>query len=66
MNYLVLIFAHNQPKYSDRQENEVLVGLSSLYASRRLVADDIHSESASQTLDYAQAYLFSQTLLRSC
>ncbi|KAF8261269.1 glycosyl hydrolase family 92-domain-containing protein [Lactarius quietus] len=42
--------------YSDRQENvgyEVRAGLSSLYATRGWVADDVHSESASRTLDYA-------------
>ncbi|KAI9433354.1 glycosyl hydrolase family 92-domain-containing protein [Lactarius indigo] len=42
--------------YSDRQENvgyEVRAGLSSVYATRGWVADDIHSESASRTLDYA-------------
>ncbi|KAI0260975.1 glycosyl hydrolase family 92-domain-containing protein [Gloeopeniophorella convolvens] len=43
-------------EYSDRQENvgyEVRAGLSSVYASEGWVADDIHSESASRTLDYA-------------
>jgi hypothetical protein len=51
-----LIFAHIQRRYSDRQENvgyEVRAGLSSVYATRGWVADDIHSESASRTLDYA-------------
>ncbi|KAI9455755.1 glycosyl hydrolase family 92-domain-containing protein [Lactarius psammicola] len=46
----------NTTAYSDRQENvgyEVRAGLSSVYASRGWVADDIHSESASRTLDYA-------------
>ncbi|KAJ7733323.1 glycoside hydrolase family 92 protein [Mycena metata] len=42
--------------YSDRQENvgyEVRAGLSSVYAEKGWVADDVHSESASRTLDYA-------------
>ncbi|TDL14546.1 glycoside hydrolase family 92 protein [Rickenella mellea] len=43
-------------EYGDRQENvgyEVRAGLSSVYNTRGWVADDIHSESASRTLDYA-------------
>ena len=32
---------------------EVRAGLSSVYEERGGVADDIHSESASRTLDYA-------------
>ncbi|KAJ7618567.1 glycoside hydrolase family 92 protein [Roridomyces roridus] len=42
--------------YSDREENvdyEVRAGLSSVYAEKGWVADDVHSESASRTLDYA-------------
>ncbi|KAG5341393.1 hypothetical protein C0989_010922 [Termitomyces sp. Mn162] len=42
--------------YFDREENvdyEVRAGLSSSYAQKGWVADDIHSESASRTLDYA-------------
>ncbi|KAJ6506363.1 glycoside hydrolase family 92 protein [Mycena vitilis] len=42
--------------YSDREENvgyEVRAGLSSVYAENGWVADDVHSESASRTLDYA-------------
>ncbi|KAJ7342642.1 glycosyl hydrolase family 92-domain-containing protein [Mycena albidolilacea] len=42
--------------YSDREENvgyEVRAGLSSVYADNGWVADDVHSESASRTLDYA-------------
>ncbi|KAG5652187.1 hypothetical protein H0H81_005986 [Sphagnurus paluster] len=42
--------------YFDREENvdyEVRAGLSSVYASKGWVADDVHSESASRTLDYA-------------
>ncbi|KAI0084207.1 glycoside hydrolase family 92 protein [Irpex rosettiformis] len=42
--------------YFDREENvgyEVRAGLSSVYASNGWVANDIHSESASRTLDYA-------------
>ncbi|KAG5643250.1 hypothetical protein DXG03_001300, partial [Asterophora parasitica] len=42
--------------YFDREENvdyEVRAGLSSVYAKNGWVADDIHSESASRTLDYA-------------
>jgi hypothetical protein len=42
--------------YYDRQENvgyEVRAGLSSVYATHGWVADDVHSESASRTLDYA-------------
>ncbi|KAH8831374.1 glycoside hydrolase family 92 protein [Flagelloscypha sp. PMI_526] len=42
--------------YDDREENvdfEVRAGLSSVYADQGWVADDIHSESASRTLDYA-------------
>jgi len=38
---------------------EVRAGLSSVYTTRGWVADDIHSESASRTLDYA--CLFSPT-----
>ncbi|TFK34481.1 glycoside hydrolase family 92 protein [Crucibulum laeve] len=45
-------------EYSDREENvdyEVRAGLSSVYddPGKGWVADDIHSESASRTLDYA-------------
>ncbi|KAH8107405.1 glycoside hydrolase family 92 protein [Phellopilus nigrolimitatus] len=43
-------------EYADRQENvgyEVRAGLSSVYAEKGWVADDVHSESASRTLDYA-------------
>ncbi|TFK70503.1 glycoside hydrolase family 92 protein [Pluteus cervinus] len=43
-------------KYADREENvgyEVRAGLSSVYDGLGWVADDIHSESASRTLDYA-------------
>ncbi|KAG6887028.1 hypothetical protein C0995_002298 [Termitomyces sp. Mi166 len=42
--------------YFDREENvdyEVRAGLSATYAQQGWVADDIHSESASRTLDYA-------------
>ncbi|KAH7888253.1 glycoside hydrolase family 92 protein [Phlebopus sp. FC_14] len=42
--------------YADREENvdyEVRAGLSSVYEEKGWVADDIHSESASRTLDYA-------------
>ncbi|KAF8169034.1 glycoside hydrolase family 92 protein [Mycena galopus ATCC 62051] len=42
--------------YDDREENvdyEVRAGLSSVYAKKGWVADDVHSESASRTLDYA-------------
>ncbi|KAJ6473124.1 glycosyl hydrolase family 92-domain-containing protein [Mycena sanguinolenta] len=42
--------------YSDREENvgyEVRAGLSSVYAEKGWVANDVHSESASRTLDYA-------------
>ncbi|OAX38346.1 glycoside hydrolase family 92 protein [Rhizopogon vinicolor AM-OR11-026] len=42
--------------YSDRQENvdyEVRAGLTSVYKEKGWVADDIHSESASRTLDYS-------------
>ncbi|KAG6836167.1 hypothetical protein H0H93_010715 [Arthromyces matolae] len=42
--------------YSDRQENvdyEARGGLNSTYAQNGWVADDIHSESGSRTLDYA-------------
>ncbi|KAI0337493.1 glycoside hydrolase family 92 protein [Trametopsis cervina] len=42
--------------YFDREEHvgyEVRAGLSSIYAPQGWVADDIHSESASRTLDYA-------------
>ncbi|KAG6832064.1 hypothetical protein H0H92_005486 [Tricholoma furcatifolium] len=42
--------------YFDREENvdyEVRAGLSSTYEEHGWVADDIHSESASRTLDYA-------------
>ncbi|CCM03871.1 uncharacterized protein FIBRA_06022 [Fibroporia radiculosa] len=42
--------------YYDREEGvgyEVRAGLSSVYEERGWVADDIHSESASRTLDYA-------------
>ncbi|KAG6908139.1 hypothetical protein DXG01_005968 [Tephrocybe rancida] len=42
--------------YFDREENvdyEVRAGLASTYAQHGWVADDVHSESASRTLDYA-------------
>ncbi|GLB33162.1 putative glycosyl hydrolase family 92 [Lyophyllum shimeji] len=42
--------------YFDREENvdyEVRAGLSTVYAEKGWVADDVHSESASRTLDYA-------------
>ncbi|GJE97274.1 glycoside hydrolase family 92 protein [Phanerochaete sordida] len=42
--------------YFDREENvgyEVRAGLSSVYETKGWVADDVHSESASRTLDYA-------------
>ncbi|KAG2093308.1 glycoside hydrolase family 92 protein [Suillus discolor] len=42
--------------YSDRQENvdyEVRAGLTSVYEEKGWVADDVHSESASRTLDYS-------------
>ncbi|KAF9480738.1 hypothetical protein BDN70DRAFT_893891 [Pholiota conissans] len=42
--------------YADREEHvdyEVRAGLSSVYAEKGWVADDVHSESASRTLDYA-------------
>ncbi|THH04809.1 hypothetical protein EW145_g5249 [Phellinidium pouzarii] len=43
-------------EYADRQENvgyEVRAGLDSVYSEKRWIANDIHSESASRTLDYA-------------
>ncbi|KAJ7227934.1 glycoside hydrolase family 92 protein [Mycena rebaudengoi] len=43
-------------RYSDREENvdyEVRAGLSTVYAEKGWVADDVHSESASRTLAYA-------------
>ncbi|KAI5115924.1 hypothetical protein M0805_004036 [Coniferiporia weirii] len=43
-------------EYADRQENvgyEVRAGLDSVFSEKGWVADDIHSESASRTLDYA-------------
>ncbi|KAH7923196.1 glycoside hydrolase family 92 protein [Leucogyrophana mollusca] len=46
----------NTTVYADRQEGvnyEVRAGLSSVYAQKGWVADDIHSESASRTLDYS-------------
>ncbi|KAF7983020.1 hypothetical protein HWV62_24658 [Athelia sp. TMB] len=42
--------------YFDREENvdyEVRAGLSTSYSTKGWVADDIHSESASRTLDYS-------------
>ncbi|KAL0948857.1 hypothetical protein HGRIS_008977 [Hohenbuehelia grisea] len=42
--------------YFDREENvdyEVRAGLTSVYKSKGWVANDVHSESASRTLDYA-------------
>ncbi|KAL0948846.1 hypothetical protein HGRIS_008967 [Hohenbuehelia grisea] len=42
--------------YGDRQENvdyEVRAGLSTVYADKGWVANDIHSEAGSRTLDYA-------------
>ncbi|TFK88274.1 glycoside hydrolase family 92 protein [Polyporus arcularius HHB13444] len=42
--------------YSDRQQNvgyEVRAGLTSVYSTNGWVASDVHSESASRTLDYA-------------
>lgn len=67
MDYLIPIFAHIHRRYYDRQENvgyEVRAGLSSTYATRGWVADDIHSESASRTLDYA-CLSYPTTLLRA-
>lgn len=46
---------HNT-SYSDREEGvdyEVRAGLGTLYAQKGYVANDIHSESGSRTLDYA-------------
>ncbi|KAF8075749.1 glycoside hydrolase family 92 protein [Lyophyllum atratum] len=46
----------NSTSYFDREENvdyEARAGLSSVYAQKGWVADDIHSESGSRTLDYA-------------
>ncbi|KAI0029439.1 glycoside hydrolase family 92 protein [Vararia minispora EC-137] len=46
----------NTTVYADRQENvgyEVRAGLSSVYEQRGWVANDIHSEAGSRTLDYA-------------
>ncbi|KAA1478112.1 hypothetical protein DENSPDRAFT_787640 [Dentipellis sp. KUC8613] len=46
----------NTTVYADREEHvgyEVRAGLSSVYEQKGWVADDIHSESASRTLDYA-------------
>ncbi|KZV62978.1 glycoside hydrolase family 92 protein [Peniophora sp. CONT] len=43
-------------EYSDRQENvgyEVRAGLSTVYEDKGWVANDIHSEAGSRTLDYA-------------
>ena len=43
-------------EYDDREEGvdyEVRAGLSSVYETKGWVADDVHSESASRTLDYA-------------
>ncbi|VDC01005.1 unnamed protein product, partial [Peniophora sp. CBMAI 1063] len=43
-------------QYSDRQENvgyEVRAGLSTVYEEQGFVANDIHSEAGSRTLDYA-------------
>ncbi|KAF9010151.1 glycoside hydrolase family 92 protein [Cyathus striatus] len=45
-----------ETEYADRQENvdyEVRAGLTSVYAEKGWVANDVHSESASRTLDYA-------------
>lgn len=46
----------DRTEYADRQENvdyEVRAGLSTVYAQKGWVADDVHSESASRTLGYA-------------
>ena len=43
-------------RYYDREQHvgyEVRAGLSSVYATSGWVANDVHSESASRTLDYA-------------
>ena len=43
-------------EYDDREEGvdyEIRAGLSSVYEKKGWVADDVHSESASRTLDYA-------------
>lgn len=53
-----LAFSALHPDVSDWQEiqnvdYEVRAGLSTSYAEKGWVADDIHSESASRTLDYA-------------
>ena len=45
-------------RYYDREQNvgyEVRAGLSSVYATKGWVANDVHSEAASRTLDYACA-----------
>lgn len=68
MDYLIPIVSHIRCRYSDRQENvgyEVRAGLSSVYATRGWVADDVHSESASRTLDYACLFIPIRTLLRA-
>ncbi|KAF5364297.1 hypothetical protein D9756_001133 [Leucocoprinus leucothites] len=46
----------NNTVYGDRQENvdfEARAGLSTVYTTKGWVANDIHSESGSRTLDYA-------------
>ncbi|KAJ3492674.1 hypothetical protein NLJ89_g11184 [Agrocybe chaxingu] len=57
--------------YADREEHvdyEVRAGLSSVYSTKGWVADDVHSESASRTLDYAYddyaAYVLARELGR--
>ncbi|KAF9037030.1 glycosyl hydrolase family 92-domain-containing protein [Panaeolus papilionaceus] len=59
-------------RYEDREENvdyEVRAGLSSVYDTHGWVADDVHSESASRTLDYAYddyaAYVLARELNKS-
>jgi hypothetical protein len=45
---------------------EVRAGLSTYYAQKGWVADDVHTESVSRTLDYACAYTFSSSLPPLC
>jgi hypothetical protein len=55
-DFLAWVQADIPCRYSDRQENvgyEARAGLGSDYATKGWVADDVHSESASRTLDYA-------------
>ena len=50
---LIFIFVLTYEAVLKNVDYEVRAGLSSVYAEKGWVADDIHSEAGSRTLDYA-------------